>query len=149
MEEIDELLKSKNLKKTKARRLILDYLNHSAPRTAGEIFSDIREKDPRLSLSTIYRNCEALAEQGILVKSSLLEDGMARYEYPRNGHIHHAICLGCNRIFPIDDCPFGQFDQIMSNKYDFDVTKHRIEIYGYCHDCRKAGKDPSAPIQEK
>ena len=62
MEEIDELLKSKNLKKTKARRLILDYLNHSASRTAGEIFSDIREKDPRLSLSTIYRNCAALAE---------------------------------------------------------------------------------------
>ena len=88
-----------------------------------------------MSLSTIYRTCETLAESGLLLKSNLTDDGIARYE-SRSGHVHHAICLGCGRIIPIDDCPFGQFDQLMESKYGFEVSTHRIEIYGYCSDCR-------------
>lgn len=106
--------------------------------TAAEIFLVAKEKQAQLSLSTVYRSCETMAEKGLLLKSNLTDDGTARYEVRRTEHVHHAICLACNRIFPIDDCPFGEFDRLMRTKYGFDVKSHRIEIYGYCRECRAA-----------
>ena len=128
-------LSEKHLKITKARKLILELLKGSSPKTVDELALLLRSKGEKLSLSTIYRTCETLAESGLLLKSNLTDDGIARYE-SRSGHVHHAICLGCGRIIPIDDCPFGQFDQLMESKYGFEVSTHRIEIYGYCSDCR-------------
>lgn len=133
-------LNEKHLKITKARKLILDLLKDLSPKTVDELALILSEKGEKLSLSTIYRTCETLAEKGLLLKSNLTDDGIARYEYLKSEHVHHAICLGCGRIIPIDDCPFGQFDQLMKSKYDFDVASHRIEIYGYCSDCRKRVK---------
>lgn len=128
-------LSEKHLKVTKARKLILELLKGSSPKTVDELALLLRSQEAKLSLSTIYRTCETLAESGLLLKSNLTDDGIARYEY-RSGHVHHAICLGCGRIIPIDDCPFGQFDRLMESKYNFEVSTHRIEIYGYCSACR-------------
>lgn len=133
-------LNEKHLKITKARKLVLETLKELSPKTVDELASVLRSKDVKLSLSTIYRTCETLAENGLLLKSNLTDDGIARYEYRKSEHVHHAICLGCGRIIAIDDCPFGQFDQIMKSKYDFDVSSHRIEIYGYCSNCRQHEK---------
>lgn len=140
--DAEQLLYSKKLKKTKTRILVLKALKDSSPKTVDEIFSVLNQKDNRMSLSAVYRICETLAEKGLLLKSNLTDSGVARYEYQKSEHIHHAICLGCNKIIPIDDCPFGQFDQLMKSKYGFDVKSHRIEIYGYCQDCmRKIKKE--------
>lgn len=143
MPELDgpeQLLGKENLKITKARKMVLEILRDSPPKTAGEIFASVSQKNGRLSLSTVYRTCETMAQKGILLKSNLMDDGVARYEFLKKEHTHHAICLGCGRIFPVDDCPFGEFDRLMRSKYDFAVKSHRIEIYGYCHDCRQNGQ---------
>lgn len=139
-DDIEKLLCNKNLKKTKTRILVLEALKDSSPKTVDEIFLILNQTSGRLSLSTVYRTCETLAEKGILLKSNLTDDGVARYEYLKSEHTHHAICLGCNKIIPIDDCPFGQFDQIMKSKYGFNVKSHRIEIYGYCQTCSQNKK---------
>lgn len=134
---VEKLLDNKKLKKTKARILILELLKGTSPKTVDEIYGVLSAENDRFSLSTIYRTCETLSEKAILLKSNLTDDGKARYELPKSEHIHHAICLGCNKIISIDDCPFGQFDQLMKAKYGFSVTNHRIEIFGYCSECQK------------
>ena len=137
---VENILQKNHLKKTRARILILVVLMDSLPETVDEIFSYLNQEKEKLSLSTVYRTCETLTQKGILLKSNLTDDGLARYEYLKFEHTHHAICLGCNKIIPIDDCPFGQFDQLMKKKYGFDVTSHRIEIYGYCESCSRKMK---------
>ena len=138
--ETDAKLSEKHLKKTKARRFVLELLKDLSPKTVDELAILLSEKGEKLSLSTIYRTCETLAESGLLLKSNLTDDGIARYEYRKSEHVHHAICLGCGRIIPINDCPFGQFDRLMESKYGFEVSSHRLEIYGYCSECRKQEK---------
>lgn len=142
--EMEKVLVEGNLRKTKARKLILAIMQDSLPKTAAEIYAAVKESNGPFSLSTIYRACVTMANKGILLKSNLTGDSVTRYEYPKAEHIHHAICLCCHRIFPIGDCPFGQFDELMHSKYDFDVKSHRIEIYGYCHDCLQALKNKSS-----
>lgn len=78
--------------------MILKVLQKSLPMTAGDVYEAVRKRDTKLSLSTVYRNCEALAKKGLLLRSTMLADGLTRYEYTQGDHVHHAVCLSCNKI---------------------------------------------------
>lgn len=134
-DEYGAILDKDNLRKTKGRKLILELLKNSEPKTAEEIYCLAKDIKEKISLSTIYRTCETLTQKGIVLKSNLLGDGRTRYEYHGSEHRHHAVCMDCHRIIAIDDCPFGDFDQLMKTKFCFDVKSHKLEIYGYCHEC--------------
>jgi Fur family ferric uptake transcriptional regulator len=136
MEDSGGILEREKLRKTRSRQLILEILKESGPRTIDEIFMLAKAQEERTSVSTVYRTCETLAARGVVLKSNLLEDGKARYEFPGVSHKHYAVCLECHNIISIEDCPFGQFDALMESKYDFDVKSHSIEIYGCCHKCK-------------
>lgn len=139
--ENNELLDKDKLKKTKARQSILSLLKNCEPKTVDELYNLTQAQNEKFSISTIYRTCETLAQKGILLKSTLMTDGKARYEFHCDEHRHHAVCMDCHKIIPIDDCPFGDFSELMKSKYDFDVQSHRIEILGYCQDCRANHED--------
>lgn len=137
-ESSGDILDKKNMRKTKGRKAILEVLKDSEPRTADDIFVLVKAMDEQISLSTVYRTCEKLAKNGIVLKTNLLEDGKTRYEYQNIDmeHHHHAVCMDCHKIIPIDECPFGEFDKLMESKYAFDVKSHKLEIYGYCPACK-------------
>ncbi len=77
MDSFEEILQKKHLKRTKARVMILKVLQKSLPMTAGDVYEAVRKRDTKLSLSTVYRNCEALAKKGLLLRSTMLADGHA------------------------------------------------------------------------
>ena len=141
MGNFEEILLKKHMKRTKARVMILKVLEKSLPLTAGEVFEAVRGKDTRLSLSTVYRNCETLAENGLLLRSTMMADGLTRYEFAHGGPVHHAICLCCHRIFPIDIGLEEKYEENLEKNYGFEAKDPRVEIYGFCHECRTKGKD--------
>lgn len=141
MDNFEAQLQKRHLKRTKARVMIWQTLEHSAPRTAGEIYDILRKKDDKLSLSTVYRNCEALAEKGLLLRSAMLPDGLIRYEYAYTGHACHAICLACHRLIELGIEAEEDYGDILDIEEGFEAIARRVEIYGYCQTCRKKGKD--------
>ena len=140
MASLEDILVKKHLKRTKARIMILKVLEKSLPLTAGEVYELVRGKDTRLSLSTVYRNCEALAEKGLLYRSTTMSDGLTRYEYAHDTPVHYAICLSCHRIFPVDVDLEKGYRQHMDEEYGFEVAEPKVEIYGYCRECQASGK---------
>ena len=130
MGSFEEILVKKHLKRTKARVMILKVLEKSLPLTAGEVYEAVRGKDMRLSLSTVYRNCEALAENGLLLRSTMLADGLIRYEYAHGTPSHHAVCLSCHRIFPVDVGLQSDYAEVLDEEYGFEAAEPRVEIYG-------------------
>ena len=139
MSNIEQLLMDKKMKRTKARVLILKTLAKGLPLSAGEVFEAVRVKDTQLSLSTVYRNCEALAEHGLLSRSTTMSDGLTRYEFDQGTPVPHAICTSCHRIFPIDTHLEEGYKEKLSQEYGFAAADPRIEIYGLCKDCQKKG----------
>ena len=137
MSNIEQLLMDKKMKRTKARVLILKTLAKGLPLSAGEVFEAVRVKDTQLSLSTVYRNCEALAEHGLLSRSTTMSDGLTRYEFDHGTPVPHAICTSCHRIFPIDIHLEEGYKEKLSQEYGFATADPRIEIYGLCKDCKK------------
>ena len=84
---------------TKQRQLILEAVQSRCDHPSAEqIFQQVREKDPKISLGTVYRNLAILAEEGKLLNLRLSEaDRFDRTTAPHD----HFFCEECGRIFDI------------------------------------------------
>lgn len=123
------------IKKTKPRELVLNVLKKSdTPLCALDIYSIIDEAGDQIWLSTVYRALETFVNNGIVVKTTIMDNEMAVYEMKRDDHKHYAVCIGCHKIVYIDNCPMEQFVPKMSDN-GFQFLGHKVEMYGYCKDC--------------
>ena len=118
-----------NLKRTEQRKTLLEILENSGvPLSAEDIFKNTKN----ISLATIYRALDTFCESGIINKISVGNDEKKYYELSSNNHRHYAVCLNCKHMKYIDFCPVEK----LSLK-DFQITGHRLELYGYCKNCSK------------
>ena len=126
--DINKILTDAGLKCTTQRIEVMEILSRAnVPMTAENIF----EKSEGISLSTVYRIAEKLAQKGIVTKNTIRDSDKYYYELAMGGHRHYAICLGCGKMKYVDICPVHDL------KIDgFTVTGHKLEIYGYCSDCQ-------------
>lgn len=132
-----DILKREGMKSTRHRNAILLLLEQSEqPMTAEELYISLREKTATINLSTVYRTLDTFVSKKLVLKSTL-DDGKARYELNHHEHKHHLFCVGCHKVISIEDCPMGELQEIIKKRIDFDVTGHKLEIYGYCHNCKK------------
>lgn len=133
------MLSQKGLKNTSVRVVVLKILDDSEiPMTVEEIFVSVRSLLSSVNLSTVYRTMETLLKNGLVEKTALLDENKARYEFRRVEHKHHLVCTGCNRMIPVEDCPVDdEYAKLMCNKQGFELTGHRLEIYGLCPGCQK------------
>jgi Fur family transcriptional regulator, ferric uptake regulator len=129
--------KEKGLKKTKQRNEIVEIIAHAKqPLSAEEIFLALSKLKIAVNLSTVYRTIETMVAKGILAKVNLDNEVRNRYELvDEHEHHHHLICLGCKKIVSIELCPLDSFEKQVSKTYDFKVTNHKLELYGYCEKC--------------
>ena len=130
------LLAGTGLKNTKPRMAVaLALVNADHPITAGEIFRQVGEGMTHVDLSTVYRTLEMMAEKG-LIEKTVLNDGMARFQLKKREHRHHLVCTVCSRMEPIEGCPMSEIEARVGQITSFDITGHRLELYGLCPDCK-------------
>lgn len=130
------------LKWTRQRKAVYGVLQQATePLTAVKIYNLTERNMPgeEYALSTIYRILAAFEERGIIEKTVSMEDGSAAYALNRGGHTHYAVCLECHRRIPLQNCPFSHI-HLEKETGDFTITNHKLELYGYCKDCKEAGK---------
>lgn len=132
------ILKTKGLKVTKHRSSILEVMeNNNYPITADEIYSQLKEENVSINLSSVYKILDTLVSSSIIIKCSLGDTTKTQYEINDFQHKHHLICNSCKKVFPINNCPLSSYEKQLQASMDFQVTNHKLEIYGYCKDCRK------------
>jgi Fur family ferric uptake transcriptional regulator len=140
----------KGIKWTKQRKDVYMVLSAAVePMTALEIYQNILASHPDAgyALSTIYRILTAFEENGIVSKSSYMEDNTIVYELERGEHTHYAVCLNCHKRIPLQTCPFAHIHAHGSERQSepekdaleqgFTVTGHKLELYGYCCNCKE------------
>ena len=132
------------LKKTKQREEVFQILALAEePMGAQEIYQHLLTHTGNKSayaISTVYRILAAFEEKNLVSKSTLPGGENAVYELNR-GHRHYALCLGCHKLIPLEHCPFEHRMLPDMSSSEFTVTGHKLELYGYCKDCKAAGKD--------
>ena len=126
--------KHPTLRMTRQRRVILEELRKvNTHPSADEIYEIVRKRLPRISLGTVYRNLEILAESGDIQK---LEPGCSLKRFDGNPNEHsHIRCVCCDRIIDVPMIPDLEIDLERVNTTDFEIIGHRLEFLGMCPIC--------------
>ena len=118
---------------TVQRSVILDELRKlNTHPTADELYHIVRKRLPRISLGTVYRNLEHLAQSETIRKLNIGEN-IKRFDGCCHKH-HHATCLACGRIYDIPVAPLPE--EPRPEVPGFIVTGANIFFEGYCTGCR-------------
>lgn len=126
-----------NIRKTKQREEIFRILVSALePMSAVDIYHCLLQTagSANLAMSTVYRALTTFEEKGYVAKSSLTGSDMSYYEWCQGQHRHYAVCLKCHKLIPWKGCPFEHAK--INAAEDFIITGHKLELYGYCRDCR-------------
>jgi len=138
LEKYVKLLKDNNIKVTSPRLEIMRYLDkkHTHP-SADKIYSDLKQKNPSLSKTTVYNTLEVLEEHGIIQALTITEKEF-RYDFECGPHHHHFLCETCGKILDIEvSCP--HLHSMLEGEHQVDKVHGYFK--GICKDCiKKEGK---------
>ncbi len=141
----------KMMRKTVQKRAVLQVLKESKRHlTADEVYEIVKKRVPHISLGTVYRNLEMLAEMGQASRIDLGE-GKRRFDSRTEPH-HHFRCIRCGRIFDVPYFPLDDLESLSANT--FRITGLQVVLEGICEEClrreeEKEGNDmASSEIDE-
>ena len=99
-----ERLRAAGLKVTGSRVAILDAVERNSRHPSAEdIYQELVQGHPSLSLSTVYGTLSAFVRAGLVRKLSEV-DGRLRIDGTKTPH-DHAICRMCRAIFDVEPDP--------------------------------------------
>lgn len=139
VEFIFESLKQAGLRLTSGRKAMIEELaKHEDPHTAKQLQACLNARGIELNLVTIYREMEALAEQGV---ARLVEfgDGQRRIELvaSKDEHHHHLICRSCETVTHVDiEEAILAVEKILAKQNHFKIDAHQLEFFGQCKNCQ-------------
>ena len=96
--------------------------------TADEIYDKVRESFPRLSLGTVYRNLNAFARKGDILKIPILNGG-DRFDFRTDRH-EHMLCENCGQVFDVEA------DVVINLKETEPMlSSYTLLLHGLCSKC--------------
>ncbi len=133
-------LSSIGLRMTSQRAQILDIINRgNGHLDADEVYRQARQRQPNLSLSTVYRNLHTLKELG-LIQELHFNESHHHYEVKPSTEHHHVVCLGCGKVIEFEYGLCSEMKQEIARKEGFEVIGAEVQITGYCSMCRRKKK---------
>ncbi len=101
--------------------------------TADELHSLVRKRLPKVSIATVYRNLEVLADEGSVLKLDLAGT-QRRFDGTVENH-YHIRCCKCGKVDDIDVQPLAQIEKTAEKSCNYKILTHRLEFIGICPDC--------------
>lgn len=120
---------------SRQRQLILDSVKSEAVHpTADLVYKKLKKENPTLSLGTVYRNLNLLAENGDLIRIEVMGD---KDHYDGNTEPHfHMVCTNCHKII---DIPFSVASDLNAKVFQVtgdEITAYDIAFKGVCKNCK-------------
>ncbi|MCG8306076.1 MAG: transcriptional repressor [Cytophagales bacterium] len=132
LEAVTGVLASKGLKITHQRIVVYQALlaakNHP---TAEQIYDSIKSQNPSISLATVYKTLETLAENLLIHKVSTPQ-GTMRYDARIDNH-NHIYISNTNEILDYEDEELSKILLNYLKKKNFDnlsITDFKVQIKG-------------------
>jgi len=136
--EARRLLRSQGKRVTPRRLLLFEVMQeHGGHLDADELYLLAKKREPRLSLSTVYRTLSLLKELD-LIEELHFDEEHHHYEIKgRETEHHHLICLNCGEIIEFENPLIGNIKAQVAQDHHFRVTGVHIDLRGYCQRCVK------------
>ncbi len=133
-----EFLKSKNLKLTKPRLIILEAVfKNNEHFNVDDLYEQIKRNHQNVSRATIYRTIPLLVESGLISQSLRCESkDIYEHTYGHENHLHF-ICSNCGKII---ESGFNEVEGLieqLANKENFKIQEYNLGARGLCKNCRE------------
>lgn len=124
------------LKYSRQRESIKSYLNKSYEHpTADMVYFHVKQDFPNISLGTVYRNLNLLADLGEAIKITG-PDGVVHFDGRTNPH-YHVCCNTCGKVIDLEMKEPECILDAAAENFDGMIEGHSIMFYGTCSDCMK------------
>lgn len=124
------MIKDRNTLQKKVIRETLGQMFHP---TAEEVYEKIKKQGHRFSLTTVYRNLNAMTENGELKK--LLGANADRFDSRTTNH-YHFRCKVCGKLVDIPERLYDTIlDEMLAKETGLQIDTHEIEFIGICAEC--------------
>lgn len=121
---------------TRQRADLVEALRSAAGfRTAQELHDELKAGGARIGLTTIYRNLQALSDQGAV---DVLRNGEGESIYrlcATDAHHHHLVCRNCGTSVEISSDEVERWADRTARDHGFTSVTHTAELYGVCASC--------------
>lgn len=113
---------------------LLEETNEFLP--AQRIHELLVERGERVGLATVYRNLQAMADQGAVDVLRQENSDVQLFRYcTHDGHHHHLLCRSCGTTVEITIDALEELTQTVAKRHSFTQVSHDLEIYGLCENC--------------
>ncbi len=121
---------------TQQRDVLLDVIEHAGEHLdADGIYRLARERDNRISLSTVYRTL-ALLKQHDLVDELHLSEEHHHYEAKTGAAQHyHFVCTSCGAVKEFTGGAADRLREELEREQGLRVTGMQLDLSGLCSRC--------------
>lgn len=128
------------LKYSRQREYIKEYLSSTNEHpTADIVYLHVKQAFPRISLGTVYRNLNLLAEMGEACKITT-PDGAVRFDGTTSPH-YHVLCTKCGKLYDLDMEIRDSITTQAQTCFSGEIHSHTAMFYGVCQSCREMDSD--------
>ena len=123
---------------SKQRETILNVLKNDCTHpNVDSIFMKVREIIPDISLGTVYRNLNLLAENKDILKLDF-GDGVVHFDARITPHFH-MVCNECGQVEDVfvDESVVTSFTKNVHKKSNVHITETDVLFHGICQQCLK------------
>lgn len=134
---VHQHLARSGLKRTRQRNLVVGtFFGLGRHVSALDLYREVRKKDSRIGLVTVYRTLKLLREAG-LVEERRFKREFALFEPTPHRHHDHMICSRCGTIVEFENGEIEALQERMARRAGFRILWHKLELYGRCRRCRR------------
>ena len=151
--EVEQLLRSKGVRLTAQRQLVVRRAVAYLHFTAEGLVRDVRDIDASVARGTVYRTLALLHQAGIVEKHDF-RYGPPNYEVTfAKAHHDHLMCVQCGEIIEFQEPRIERIQQDVVKHYGYQLLSHTHKLYGLCQTCRHrdpklAPKQPHLHVEE-
>ncbi len=129
-DRLEKLCIEKGLKMTEQRRVIARVLSESTDHPDVEmVYQRAVERDPRISIATVYRTVKLFEEASILERHDF-GDGRARYEERPDEHHDHLIDVKTGEVVEFTNEEIERLQTEVARALGYGLVYDRLELYG-------------------
>ena len=127
--DLEQKCIEKNIKMTGQRRVIAQVIEEADDHPdVEEVYVRSSQKDPKISIATVYRTVKLLEENGLIEKHDFGE-GKARYESISEEHHDHLIDIRSGKVIEFFNEEIEQLQERVAKELGYKIVDHRLELY--------------------
>jgi len=126
-----ELLRSRGLRLTAQRQLILEAVLDLGHATPEQVHTAVRGVAAGVNITTIYRTLELLERLGLVTHTHLSHGSPTYHAAGENTHVH-LVCRICGTVDEVDPEVFRPLADQLAAERGFQIDIGHVALFGVC-----------------